>query len=380
MEKSEQFELKIKGVFFEDTLLLPVLKKTKKACTVLTKGGGVQIPLSLFEKREYSTREIGQLYSVLNLVSRGAWDARVAVKKTSEMPTLKTQRCIVTVATIGPPSVEKEITITVPISQIINEKGLSFISLEIVGHKISKHEQFVHVSSPVISALIAEIGVIARDLNRLDMQEHLKKLASKEATTVRPAQVREGLTPGSIYLDLTIDGIFCREILPLLVTAETKAACLISTESGSVWLPLRTFNKRMYDYGQTKVLIKALEKRSRESKDAMVRVTKTDVKPTEKTRKCQVGITNFDSWFCSVRFITVTLPDHQIVERDGHWCVPIAFMDRKLTKYERLAYVSTPAIAKLIASIKQVVSRVQEADKVERLINCPPDEFTKKDG
>jgi hypothetical protein len=64
-------------------------------------------------------------------------------------------------------------------------------------------------------------------------------------------------------------------------------------------------------------------------------------------------------------------------------------MDRGFLKYanqleqnrmERLAHVSTPAISFLISQIEKVVSRVKEADKVEALINCPPDEFTKKDG
>ena len=375
----EYFNLKIKGRFFENTLILPVIKKNIKNCTVTTNGGRVTLPLGIFEKRTYELNEIAQLYSALNFVARLTWDARVAVTKTSRMPTLKSQRCIVTVATAGPPSSEKEIQITMPISRIINEKGLSYIPVSLMDKLLSKHERLVHVSSPIISSLIAEIGAIAKELKHLDMQEHIKQFGSKKEM-LDPKQTREGPSPGTTLLDLTIDGVFCHETLPLLLTTQTKTACRISTEVGSVWLPFRTFNKRTYNYSQVKVLVKALEKLSVESKDAMVVVKKTDIMPTEKTLKCHVGITNNDFWLNSVRYITVTLPEYQIVERDGLWHVPIALIDRKLTKHERLAHVSTPAISCLISQIEQAVLRVKEADKVEALINCPPDEFTKKDG
>lgn len=375
----ECFNLKIKGRFFENTLIFPVIKKNPKNCTVTTKGGRVCLPLGMFEKRTYELSEIAQLYCALNFVARLTWDARVAVTKTSRMPTLKTQRCLVTVAIAGPPSSEKEIRLTLPISQIINEKGLSYFPIYLIGKLIPKHERLVHVSSPTITALIAEIGVIVKELKRLDMQEHLKQFGT-ENVPLDLKQTREGTSPGTTYLDLTIDGIYCREVLPLLLTAQTKSACKISTEVGSVWLPLRTFNKRSYDYKQVKVLVKALEKLSVKSKEAMVLVKKTDVMPTEKTRRCLVGITNFDSWLDSVRPLPVILPEYKIVDIDGKWHVPVALMNRKLSRYERLACVSTPAISNLISKIEQAVSRVMEADKIEALINCPPDEFVKKSG
>jgi hypothetical protein len=111
----------------------------------------------------------------------------------------------------------------------------------------------------------------------------------------------------------------------------------------------------------------------------MVVVKKTDVTSKGNIRKCLVGVTNFDSWLESVRPLTVTLPEYKIIDINGRWYdAPIALIDRKLTKHERLAHVSTPAVSFLISQIEQVISRVKEADKVEALINWPPDEFTKK--
>ena len=135
------------------------------------------------------------------------------------------------------------------------------------------------------------------------------------------------------------------------------------------------FKEKLYTVKNIHRLISSLKKNSASSPDATVPVIPTEDKTTIKTRRCKVDVVYEDTWKIIRRTLTVSLPDHLLVERDGQFRVPIEFMNGKLGKYETLAYASSPVLSGMVTEIENLVAEILEIDSRERAEMFPPDEF-----
>lgn len=173
------------------------------------------------------------------------------------------------------------------------------------------------------------------------------------------------------FFDLTIKSRYFEEVLHWSIVRQTEKACLVLTPCGELWLPLSLFKNRIYSVSQIDNLSSILNYLSANAVDSSVIVKKIDIKPTEKSQKCQVVIANKTrsdpdrTSPSKTRNITVTVPASQFFEENGEFYVPTWIMKRKLQKYEYLTQASSPTVMAVKAEVTSIVNRLKLKDEQE---------------
>ncbi len=377
------FVLTIKGTYCESTFRLVIENKSENAFQISTPHGLIWLPFAVPIQRTYRIREINNLYATLQLLADSSFDAMVAVTKLDHFPTEKILRCSVAVADIGSSnSIERKINVVLPILELIERGGLLYAPTNLLARKLSKNDRLIRVLSPCINTLVTGIKATVSQLRAEDKKEYHKKVSSGEIEANEDESI-DAISPDCDYLKLEIKGDYCSGEISWPILRSTVRAYFVLAQEGTVWLPLSSFKKPTYQAKHVPNLVKFLKNLSSASKQAIVPVRPTEIKPTEKTRKCIVDVIYEDAFKFVFRKLTVTLPEYALSEKEGVYYVSSRLMDGKLSKRETLEFSSMPVVAGMIGEIELLLSEVLETDTRELLRrhpNADPAWLAKKTG
>ncbi len=375
MGGEKYFELTIKGTYEENTLCLKIVKETVKTFTILIGDKKVRMYRSIPFDRSYRIPEINKLYATLRLHMKVNWNSEVAVTVIDENHTLLTQRCSVMVANSNDRScVVRKVDITVPNTWLRKERGVTYVSVNLVSkEKLSKHEYLVNITSPHLAALMSDIKAAVSQIQSQDKQEHARRVKAGE---IEAGELSEDeISPDTESLALVIQGKYCSGEIRRDLIRKAGKWYLVSTPEGTAWLPQVLFKRPVYKVIKVDQLITFLKKIARDSLDATVPVWPTDIMPADKARKCLVEVVYEDAWKIIQRHLVVTLPDYELVEKDGQYYIPSKILKSKLGRWEKPKYASTPSFDGMIAEIETLVNEIRITDWQELKKICPPDEF-----